>query len=478
MGKNERTQIHVHKKKSTELNRSLTSGQMQMIALGGTIGVGLFMGSTSTIKWTGPSVLLAYAFVGVLLYVVMRALGEMIYLKPGTGSFADYASEYIHPAAGYLTKWSNIFQFIVVGISEVIAVTEYLNYWWPNLPDWISGLVVVITLTLANLASAKAYGNLEFWFAMIKVVTIIFMIIIGLMVILLGFGNHWHPLGFSNLWQHGGFFPGGVKGFFFSMSIIVGSYQGIELLGITAGEAANPQKAIVSSIKDIVWRILIFYIGAIFVIVTIYPWDQLASVGSPFVETFSKVGIAGAAGIINFVVLTAAMSGANSGIYSASRMLFKLSIDKQAPKIFSRLSKHVVPNVAILSISAGILFGFILNMVLSMVNKSVENLFVLVYSSSVLPGMVPWFVILLSELRFRKQNQAQLTDHPFKLPLYPLSNYFVMISLLVILAFMFINPDTRVSVSIGYLYFNCPLGLLSPRRAQKQSLKIKRSCQF
>ncbi|KRL79459.1 amino acid permease [Ligilactobacillus equi DSM 15833 = JCM 10991] len=425
---------------------------MQMIALGGTIGVGLFMGSTSTIKWTGPSVLLAYAFVGVLLYVVMRALGEMIYLKPGTGSFADYASEYIHPAAGYLTKWSNIFQFIVVGISEVIAVTEYLNYWWPNLPDWISGLVVVITLTLANLASAKAYGNLEFWFAMIKVVTIIFMIIIGLMVILLGFGNHWHPLGFSNLWQHGGFFPGGVKGFFFSMSIIVGSYQGIELLGITAGEAANPQKAIVSSIKDIVWRILIFYIGAIFVIVTIYPWDQLASVGSPFVETFSKVGIAGAAGIINFVVLTAAMSGANSGIYSASRMLFKLSIDKQAPKIFSRLSKHVVPNVAILSISAGILFGFILNMVLSMVNKSVENLFVLVYSSSVLPGMVPWFVILLSELRFRKQNQAQLTDHPFKLPLYPLSNYFVMISLLVILAFMFINPDTRVSVSIGVIF--------------------------
>ncbi|WP_413927797.1 amino acid permease [Ligilactobacillus equi] len=452
MGKNERTQIHVHEKKGAELNRSLTSGQMQMIALGGTIGVGLFMGSTSTIKWTGPSVLLAYAFVGVLLYVVMRALGEMIYLKPGTGSFADYASEYIHPAAGYLTKWSNIFQFIVVGISEVIAVTEYLNYWWPNLPDWISGLVVVITLTLANLASAKAYGNLEFWFAMIKVVTIIFMIIIGLMVILLGFGNHWHPLGFSNLWQHGGFFPGGVKGFFFSMSIIVGSYQGIELLGITAGEAANPQKAIVSSIKDIVWRILIFYIGAIFVIVTIYPWNQLASVGSPFVETFSKVGIAGAAGIINFVVLTAAMSGANSGIYSASRMLFKLSIDKQAPKIFSRLSKHVVPNVAILSISAGILFGFILNMVLSMVNKSVENLFVLVYSSSVLPGMVPWFVILLSELRFRKQNQAQLTDHPFKLPLYPLSNYFVMISLLVILAFMFINPDTRVSVSIGVIF--------------------------
>lgn len=435
--------------KKIHLDRTLTSGQMQMIALGGTIGVGLFMGSTSTIKWTGPSVLLAYALVGMLLYVVMRALGEMIYLKPGTGSFADYATTYIHPVAGYLTKWSNIFQFIVVGISEVIAVTEYLKYWWPTLPGWSAGLAVIIILTLANLASAKAYGSLEFWFAMIKVVTIIVMIILGFGVILLGIGNGGHPVGFSNLWQHGGFFPGGVKGFFFSMSIIVGSYQGIELLGITAGEAANPKEAIVSSVKDIIWRILIFYVGAIFVIVTIYPWNQLANVGSPFVETFEKVGITGAAGIINFVVLTAAMSGANSGIYSASRMLFKLSIDHEAPQFFSRLSKRVVPNVAILAISVGILLGFVLNVILSLVNKSAENLFVIVYSSSVLPGMVPWIVILISELKFRRENQDLLKDHPFKLPLFPLSNYVVLAALAVIVVFMFINPDTRISVTVG-----------------------------
>lgn len=434
------------------LNRSLSSGQMEMIALGGTIGVGLFMGSTSTIKWTGPSVLLAYAVVGVLLYAVMRALGEMIYITPRTGSFADYATDYIHPLAGYLTKWSNIFQYIVVGISEVIAVTQYLNFWWPHLPDWISGLVVVITLTLANLASAKAYGTLEFYFAMIKVVTIILMIIIGLMVIFLGLGNNWHAIGLSNLWKHGGFFTGGFKGFMFSLSIIVGSYQGIELLGITAGEAENPKHAIVASVKSIVWRILIFYIGAIFVIVTIYPWNQLASVGSPFVETFTKVGIAGAAGIINFVVLTAAMSGANSGIYSSSRMLFKLSVDKEAPSIFSKLSKHVVPNVAILTISSGILIGFILNIVLSIFSKSSANLFVIVYSSSVLPGLVPWFVILLSELRFRRQNAHMLEEHPFKMPFYPLSNYLAIIALVIIVLFMFVNPDTRVSVSVGAVF--------------------------
>ena len=436
-------------KPERQLKRSLTSGQMQMIALGGTIGVGLFMGSTSTIQWTGPSVLLAYAFVGILLYLVMRALGEMIFINPTTGSFADYATNYIHPLAGYLTKWSNVFQYIVVGISEVIAVSTYLNYWWPNLPGWISGVVVIATLAFANLTSAKAYGTMEFYFAMIKVVTIIIMIVLGVMVIFLGLGNNWHAIGLSNLWSHGGFFTGGVKGFIFALSIVVGSYQGIEVLGITAGEAEHPKHAIVASIRSIVWRILIFYIGAIFVIVTIYPWNQLDAVGSPFVETFSKVGISGAAGIINFVVLTAAMSGANSGIYSSSRMLFKLSKDGETAKSLSKLSSHQVPYVSILAISGGILLGLILNTVFSALSKSTADLFVLVYSSSVLPGMVPWFIILFSELRFRASNKALMAEHPFKMPLYPLTNYFALISLVIVVIFMFINPDTRISVCIG-----------------------------
>lgn len=435
-----------------QLKRSLTSNQMQMIALGGTIGVGLFMGSSSTIKWTGPSVLLAYGFAGLILYLVMRALGEILYVNPSTGSFADYATNYIHPLAGYLTMWSNIFQFIVVGISEVVAVIQYLNYWWPNLPGWVSSVVVIATLTLANLVSTKAYGAIEFYFALIKVLTIILMIIIGVLVIFMGLGNHWRPVGLSNLWAHGGFFTGGVKGFLFALSIVVGSYQGIELLGITAGEAANPKKAIVASVKSIVWRILIFYLGAIFVIVAIFPWNQLATVGSPFVETFSKVGITGAAGIINFVVLTAAMSGTNSGIYSASRMLYKLSQEGKVPKIFGKLSSHRVPSVAILTISFGILLGIILNIFLSSFKGGAVNLFVLVYSSSVLPGMVPWFVILLSELRFRRANPEIIQNHPFVMPLYPMSNYLAIISLLLVVVFMFINSDTRASVTVGFVF--------------------------
>lgn len=437
------------RKKAPELKRSMTAGQMEMISLGGAIGVGLFMGSASTIKWTGPSVLLAYMFVGLILYIVMRALGEMLYIDPGTGSFADYATAHVHPLAGYLAEWANVFQYIVVGISEVVATTEYLRYWWPSTSDWIAGVIIIAFLLIANLASAKAYATLEFWFAMIKVVTIILMIILGLMVILFGFGNHGQPIGFSNLWRHGGFFTGGVKGFLFSMAIIVGSYEGIELIGISAGEVAHPQEAIVKSVKSVLWRILIFYVGAIFVIVTIYPWNHLGSIGSPFVNTFAKVGITAAASVINFVVLTAALSGANSGIYSSSRMLYKLAHEDEAPTTFGYVSKRIVPSHAIIGITAGIFIGFMINVIVQFVNKSMANIFVIVYSSSVLPGMVAWFVILLAELRFRKKNAHLMENHPFKLPLYPYSNYFALFMLTLIVVFMFINPETRLSVSVG-----------------------------
>ena len=436
-------------KKAPELKRSMTAGQMEMISLGGAIGVGLFMGASSTIKWTGPSVLLAYIFVGVILYIVMRALGEMLYVDPGTGSFADYASEHVHPIAGYLAEWANVFQYIVVGISEVVATTEYLRFWWKGTSDWVAGVIIILFLLVANLASAKAYATLEFWFAMIKVVTIILMILLGFAVILFGFGNGGHPVGFSNLWSHGGFFTGGLKGFFFSMAIIFGSYEGIELIGISAGEVSDPHKAIVKSVKSVLWRILIFYVGAIFVIVTIYPWNKLDSIGSPFVTTFAKVGITAAASVINFVVLTAALSGANSGIYSSSRMLYKLAHEGEAPKTFGHVSKRIVPSHAIIGITSGIFVGFMLNVLAQFLNKSLANIFVIVYSSSVLPGMVAWFVILLAELRFRRKNPHLMENHPFKLPLYPYSNYFALIMLVVIVVFMFINPETQISVAVG-----------------------------
>lgn len=435
-----------------KLTRSLSARHIQMIALGGTIGVGLFMGASSTIRWTGPSVMVAYAVAGFFLYLIMRALGEMLYLDPSTGSFANYASEYIHPVAGYLTAWSNIFQFIVVGISEVIAVGEYMNYWWPDLPQIIPGIVVILFLMFANLVSVKAFGELEFWFSTIKVVTIILMIIAGLGIILFGFGNHGEAIGISNLWKNGGFFTGGVKGFFFALSIVVASYQGIELIGMTAGEAKDPQKTIVDAVQSTIGRILIFYIGAIFIIVSIYPWNQLSELGSPFVQTFSKIGITFAAGLINFVVITAALSGCNSGIFSASRMVYTLAINGKMSKKFLKLTRHGVPFYPVVAISLGILIGLILNYLLPFVYSQSQDLFVFVYSSSILPGMVPWIVILISQIKFRKKHPIEMLEHPFKMPLSPYTNYLSLAFLAVVLIFMFINPETRISLMIGLIF--------------------------
>ncbi|GKS55826.1 amino acid permease [Enterococcus mundtii] len=435
-----------------KLTRSLSARHIQMIALGGTIGVGLFMGASSTIRWTGPSVMVAYAVAGFFLYLIMRALGEMLYLDPSTGSFANYASEYIHPVAGYLTAWSNIFQFIVVGISEVIAVGEYMNYWWPDLPQIIPGIVVILFLMFANLVSVKAFGELEFWFSTIKVVTIILMIIAGLGIILFGFGNHGEAIGISNLWKNGGFFTGGVKGFFFALSIVVASYQGIELIGMTAGEAKDPQKTIVDAVQSTIGRILIFYIGAIFIIVSIYPWNQLSELGSPFVQTFSKIGITFAAGLINFVVITAALSGCNSGIFSASRMVYTLAINGKMSKKFLKLTRHGVPFYPVVAISFGILIGLILNYLLPFVYSQSQDLFVFVYSSSILPGMVPWIVILISQIKFRKKHRIEMLEHPFKMPLSPYTNYLSLAFLAVVLIFMFINPETKISLMIGLIF--------------------------
>lgn len=436
---------------NNELQRGLGARQMRMIALGGTIGVGLFMGATSTIKWTGPSVIFAYLIAGIFLFLVMRAMGEMVYLHPTSGSFANFASDYIHPVAGYLTAWSNIFQWVVVGMSEVIAVGEYMNYWFPDLPQWIPGVIVVALLAGANLVSVKAFGEFEFWFAMIKVVTIILMIVAGFGLIFFGLGNGGEAIGLSNLWSHGGFMPNGWIGFFFALSIVIGSYQGVELIGITAGETKDPQKNIKSAVNGVIWRILIFYIGAIFVIVTVYPWDELGNIGSPFVATFAKVGITFAAGLINFVVLTAAMSGCNSGIFSASRMTLNLSQKGMLPKFFGKVMKNGVPIWTVLAIAMGILIGALLNVILPLFIKGADSIFVYVYSASILPGMVPWFMILISHLRFRKNHPDELDGHPFKMPGGAITNYITMAFFIMVLIGMLFNKETVVSVVIGII---------------------------
>ncbi|MDM8148271.1 amino acid permease [Priestia megaterium] len=429
-----------------ELKRGLESRHIQMIALGGTIGVGLFMGSASTIQWTGPSVLLAYAICGMFIFFIMRAMGEMLYMEPSTGSFATFGHKYIHPLAGYMAAWSNWFQFVIVGMSEIIAVGAYMHYWFPHLPAWVPGIIAMLILGTANLVSVKSFGEFEFWFAMIKIVTIILMIIAGLGLIFFGFGNGGDAIGLSNLWAHGGFFAGGWSGFFFALSLVVAAYQGVELIGITAGEAKDPKKTLRNAIQSIIWRILIFYIGAIFVIVTVYPWNELDSLGSPFVSTFAKVGVTAAAGIINFVVITAAMSGCNSGIFSAGRMLYTLGVNGQAPKFFTKISRNGVPIYSTLAVMIGLVVGVVLNYI------APPNVFVYVYSASVLPGMIPWFIILISQIRFRKAKGAEMDSHPFKMPFAPVTNYVTIAFLLMVLVGMWFNDETRISLIVGIIF--------------------------
>ncbi len=430
-----------------QLNRGLKTRHIELIALGGTIGVGLFMGSASTIKWAGPSVLLAYLLAGIIMFFVMRIMGEMLVLEPVTGSFATFAHKYIHPLAGFMTAWSYWFLWVTVGMAEVTAIGIYVGYWFPGIPQWLPALAGVGIIAAANLAAVKFYGEFEFWFAMIKVVAIAVMLVLGTGMIFFGLGNGGQPIGLSNLYSHGGFFAGGLKGFLFALCIVTAAYQGIELVGITAGEAENPKYTLQKAIKNIIWRILIFYVGAIFVIVTIYPWDEVGEIGSPFVLTFAKVGIVAAAGIINFVVLTAAMSGCNSGIYSAGRMLYTLAKNGQAPKFFGKVSKSGVPRNSIITTISLLLLGVLFNYLMPD-----SKLFLYIYSASILPGMVPWFALAVSQFRFRANWKSEMGAHPFKSLFFPFSNYITVIFLSLVLVGMWFNPDTRTSLIVGAVF--------------------------
>lgn len=433
---------------SQKLERGLKPRHVEMIALGGTIGVGLFMGSASTIQMAGPSVLICYGIAGLVMFFIMRIMGEMLYLEPVTGSFASYGHRYISPFAGYLTAWCYWFLWVAVGLSEITAVGIYVKYWFPEIPQWISALGGMLIVALANIAAVKFYGEFEFWFAIIKVMTIVIMLLVGAGMILFGFGNGGDPIGFSNLWMHGGFFPNGIEGMLGALCVVAAAFQGVELVGITAGEAQNPKETLKKATKSIVWRILIFYIGAIFIVITIYPWNQLGMVGSPFVTTFSKIGITAAAGIINFVVLTAALSGCNSGLYSSGRMLYTLAQNGQAPKFLGKLSKAGVPQNGIM-ITIGLLaIGVVLNYLIPD-----SKLFLYIYSASVFPGMVAWFVLAIAQKKFRQKWGAEvMAKHPFKSVLYPYSNYFCIIFLLLVIVGMWFNPDTRMSLVVGWIF--------------------------
>ncbi|MCM3238931.1 amino acid permease [Heyndrickxia oleronia] len=430
-----------------ELHRGLEERHITLMSLGACIGVGLFLGSAQTIELAGPAILIAYVIAGAMMFIIMRALGEMAIQNPVAGSFSRYAQEYLGPLAGFLTGWNYWFLWVVTCMAEITAVGVYMDLWFPDVPRWIWALAALVIMTLVNLITVKAYGEFEFWFALIKIVAIIAMIVIGLMIILFGFGNGGIATGISNIWKHGGFAPNGIKGILMSLQMVMFAYLGIEMLGVTAGEAKNPEKTISRAVNSVFWRILIFYVGALFVIMSIYPWNEIGTSGSPFVMTFEKIGIRQAAGIINFVVLTAALSSCNSGIFSTGRMLFNLAEQNQAPTSLKNVSKSGVPSLAIVLSAAALLIGVILNYLVP------EKVFTWVTSISTFGAIWTWAMILLSQLKYRKNLSAEeKAKIKFKAPFWPYGSYIALAFLIMVVILMGFFPDTRIALIVGPLW--------------------------
>lgn len=430
------------------LKRGLSNRHIQLIALGGAIGVGLFYGSASTIQSAGPAIIFSYMIGGLIIFTIMRALGEMAVAEPVSGSFSSYANRYLGPFAGYLTGWTYWFMWVVVGMAEITVVGVYVNYWFPDIPQWASALAALVLITGVNLVNVKAYGEFEFWFALIKVVAILGMIVAGLVIILFGFGNGGHPMGFSNLWANGGMFPNGMKGLLFSLVMVMFSFGGVELIGLTAGEANDPKKTIPKAINSVIWRVLIFYVGALSIMMTLYPWDKVGSNGSPFVLIFDKIGIPGAADIINFVVLTAALSAFNSGLFSTGRMLYNLSLQNNGPKYFGKLNKWSTPSRGILFSSAFLLIAVFLNYIVP------EKVFLYISAVATVAVVTSWTIILITQIAFRKtKTKEEISKLDFKLPFFPYSSYIALAFLAMVIVLMAFIDGMSIALYVAPVWF-------------------------
>jgi amino acid transporter, AAT family len=430
-----------------QLQRGLEQRHITLMSLGAAIGVGLFLGSATAIQLAGPAILISYIVGGMAIFIIMRALGEMAVHNPVSGSFSRYAKDYLGPLAGYITGWNYWFLWVVTCMAEITAVGVYMQMWYPDTAPWIWALGALVIMTLVNLIAVKAYGEFEFWFALIKIIAILAMIFVGLGVILFGLGNDGIAVGISNLWSNGGFAPNGITGIFMSLQMVMFAYLGVEMIGVTAGEAKNPKTVIPRAIDTVFWRILLFYVGALFVIMSIYPWNEIGANGSPFVLMFEKIGIGPAAGIINFVVLTAALSSCNSGIFSTGRMLFNLAQQKQAPNSFSKISRSGVPSKAIIFSAVLLLVGVVLNYLVP------EKVFIWVTSISTFGAVWTWGIILLSQLKFRKTlTKGEVSRLSYKALFYPVGSYLALAFLVLVLGLMAYFPDTRIALIVGPIW--------------------------
>lgn len=432
-----------------QLQRELNNRHIQLIAIGGAIGTGLFLGSGQTISLTGPSLLFTYMLIGIVLFAFMRALGELLLSNSKFNSFVDIANEYLGPFGGFVIGWTYWVCWIVSSMSDLTAMGQYFAYWYPQVPHWLTVLFIVLLLISFNLLGARLFGELEFWFSIIKVVTIITMVIVGLVLIFLSFKTEYGHASFGNLIHHGGMFPHGAAGFLMSFQIAVYSFIGIELIGVTAGETKNPEKTIPKAINNVPIRILLFYIGGLLVIMSVIPWFKVDPDSSPFVKLFTLIGVPFAAGIVNFVVLTAAASATNSVIYSNSRILFGLAKQGLGPKVLTKTNSNGVPYLSMLVSSITLLIAALLNFIF----PDAIKLFIYVTTLSTVLFLVVWGIIIVSYIAYVKKNPEQHQSSAFKLWGGKIIAYIVLSFFIFIFILLFFSKDTRVAIFISPLWF-------------------------
>ncbi len=450
-----------------QLQRRLTNRHIQLIAIGGAIGTGLFMGSGQAISKAGPGVLVVYAIIGGVLFLVMRALGEVLLSNLEYKSFADVAHDLIGPWAGFFTGWTYYVCWLVTAIAEVIAITAYISFWLPGLPLWVAPVATVTLLLGLNLTTVQAFGEIEFWFSIIKIVAILALMAIGVVMVAIGFRS---PEGaqasLANLWNGGDLFPNGFHGFVGAFQIAVFSFLGTELVGTAAAEAKDPEITLPKAVNAIPVRIVIFYLGALAAIMAVTPWWEVPAESSPFVSMFALAGLGVAAGAVNFVVLTAAASSANSGIYSTSRMLFGLSWAGHAPRAFRALTARSVPGPALLVTCAALLTSI----PLLYMSSSIMRAFVAVTTVASVLFILVWCVIIVSYLRFRALRPELHRAGAFRMPGGRTSAWGALVFFVFVTWTLTQGRDTRLAVALSPLWL-VALGvawLVHSRRLAKQ----------
>ncbi|MCS4277745.1 MULTISPECIES: amino acid permease [Mycetocola] len=430
------------------MRRGLTARHIRFMALGSAIGTGLFYGSSAAIKTAGPAVLIAYMIGGAAVFMVMRALGEMAVRHPISGSFGQYASRYIGPFAGFLTGWTYTFEMFVVALADVTAFSVYMGFWFPDVDRWIWILALIFFIAAVNLISVKVFGELEFWFALIKIVAIIGMIAGGIAIIVFGLGNQSeNAAGLANLFDHGGFFAGGFMGFLAAFTIVMFAFGGIEVIGITAGEAQNPKKVIPKAINSVPVRILLFYVLTLGVIMMIQPWNTIDGSKSPFVSIFDGLGLTGAAHVLNAVVITAAISAINADIFGAGRMLHGLAEQGHAPKAFTSLTRTGVPWLTVIAMAGALLVGVVLNILFP------DQIFFLIAALATFATVVVWLMILISHIRMKREiARDNLLPSEFPVPLWPAASWAAVGFIVFVIVMIGVVPGTRDALWVGLVW--------------------------